>query len=70
MSVFIGEARGPDHNSPAVAADVWCSPGQVELTVFGSTRVSISIDPVAARNYAALLVRGADEAERMRKEKP
>lgn len=73
MSVFIGAARGPSNNSPHDAAEVWADRGGVSLNVFegngsDATRNGISrrLDPVAARNLAALLVRGADEAERMR----
>lgn len=75
MSVFIGGVRGPNHNSPNDAADVWCSRSGVELRAFASNLdaskserdgVQRTFDPVAARNLAALLVRGAEEAERMR----
>jgi hypothetical protein len=78
MSAFIGSVNGPRHNSPHAAAEVWCSLSGVELFLV-RTRVASelpseeeiektrrSFDPIAARNLAALLVRGADEAERMR----
>jgi hypothetical protein len=72
MSAFIGSVRGPNHNSPHDAAEVWCSRSDVELNLFvDSARdkrdgLKRRLDPVAARNLAALLVRGADECERMR----
>lgn len=72
MSAYIGNVRGPDHNSPAIAAEVWCSSGQVELHVMQSTAesgASRDFDPIAARNLAALLVRVSEEAERMREKK-
>jgi ferredoxin len=75
MSAFIGGVRGPQHNSPHEAADVWCSPGGIELRAFTgnsdtrrSTRDGVRrlLDPIAARNLAALLVRASEEVERMR----
>jgi len=78
VSVFIGGVRGPHHNSPHEAAAVWCSPSGVELRAFASdsdagysTRDGVhrQFDPIAARNLAALLVRAADETERMRARK-
>ena len=69
MSAFIGKVNGPHHNSPKEAAAVWCSPGQVELTLADVTNkhlgTSRNLDPIAARNLAALLVRASEEAERM-----
>jgi len=70
MSVFIGNVKGPRHNSPDDAANVWCSPGRVELNVIeGSGPLENGahrdLDPIAARNLAALLVRASEEAERM-----
>ena len=74
MSVRIGGVRGPSSNSPHDAADVWCSRSGVELRVFNSDLdaklserqgVMRTLDPVAARNLAALLVRASEEAERM-----
>lgn len=74
MSALIGKVKGPDHNSPNDAAEVWCSPSQVELTVYKGADslsglimdgVSRNLDPIAARNLAALLVRASEEAERM-----
>ena len=78
MSAYIGSVNAPDHNSPGKAAEVWCSPGRVELLLLaGSVRftgpleesIQRSFDPIAARNLAALLVRASEEAERMQKEK-
>lgn len=77
MIAFIGSVMGPHHNSPNEVADVWTSVSDagVELRVFKGDEdagrserdgISKSLDPVAARNLAALLVRAADEAERMR----
>jgi hypothetical protein len=75
MSVRIGGVRGPSSNSPNDTADVWCSRSGVEVRVFNSDLdaklserqgVTRTLDPVAARNFAALLVRASDEVERMR----
>ena len=76
MSVFIGAVRGPHHNSPHDAGDVWAHKNGISLRLFegnGSSPskeqgVERNLDPVAARNLAALLVRGAEESERMHKE--
>ncbi len=73
MSVFIGNVKGPNHNSPDDVASVWCSLGYVELTISGDKNdpdysawtVRRSLDPIAARNLAALLVRASEEADRM-----
>jgi hypothetical protein len=72
VSVFIGSVKGPHHNSPADLAEVWCSPNQVELNLFiavvqGDKKSGLprNLDPIAARNLAALLVRASEEAERM-----
>jgi hypothetical protein len=74
VSALIGKVKGPDHNSQHDAAEVWCSPGLVELTVYKGADslsglimdgVSRNLDPIAARNLAALLVRASEEAERM-----
>ena len=69
MSSFIGAVKGPHHNSPDSAGEVWCSLGGVELSLFviaGVAPVTRSFDPIAARNLAALLVRASEEVERMR----
>jgi hypothetical protein len=63
MSVYIGSVRGPHHNSPDSAADVWCSPAGIEIQ-WG--KQCAALDPIAARNFAALLVRASEEVERMR----
>ena len=73
MSVFIGNVKGPNHNSPDDAASVSSSSGHVELSVVGDAddpdyaagAVRRSLDPIAARNLAALLVRASEEADRM-----
>lgn len=70
MSAFIGNVKGPHHNSPHDAVDVWCSPGLIEINVFEGDGTSKdgahkNLDPIAARNLAALLVRASEEAERM-----
>jgi len=73
VSAYIGSARGPHHNSPQEAAEVWCSPRAVEVNLFSGKPdrdgISRSFDPIAARNLAALLVRAAEEAERMAEKK-
>ena len=62
MSVRIGEVR-PEHPNPLQAAiHVQASRAGVELL----TSINLTLQPVEARNYAALLVRAADEVERMR----
>lgn len=76
MSVFIGSVKGPHHNSTTEAGEVWSDGGGVSLRVFearvfevaGTAKegVDCRLDPVAARNLAALLVRASEEAERMR----
>lgn len=76
MSVFIGAVRGPHHNSPHDAGDVWADRSGTTLRLFEGNGSSVDktkgverrLDPVAARNLAALLVRGAEESERMHKE--
>jgi hypothetical protein len=74
VSAFIGKVKGPRHNSPHDAVDVWCSLNAVAFNVFEQCNydlesrridVSVSLDPIAARNLAALLVRASEEAERM-----
>lgn len=68
MSVRIGEVNPrviPDAITDGkIAADVivQASRAGVEL----HTEPKLTLDPIQARNYAALLVRGADEVERMR----
>ena len=73
MSSFIGAVKGPHHNSPDNAGEVWCSLGGVELSLYGSgstpergSGIKRTFDPIAARNLAALLVRASEEVERMR----
>ena len=73
MSALIGSVKGPHHNSPHDAAKVWCSLGGVEIWLFvgsGSEPTTVgavrTLDPIAARNLAALLVRASEEVERMR----
>jgi len=63
MSAFIGHVNAPHHNSPTKHAEVWASLAGVEFVLFSEARL---LDPTAARDYAALLVRAADESERMR----
>jgi hypothetical protein len=62
VSVRIGEVQSCTDPGGQPAAYISASTGGVE--VFSDER--ITIDPVQARNYAALLVRAADEVERMR----
>ena len=75
MSVFIGNVKGPRHNSPNDVAQVWCSSGAVEFNVLNSggavdlgskqLDASVSMDPISARTLAALLVCASEEADRM-----
>lgn len=60
MSVRIGEVLDP--TKAQVVAHVGASTAGVEV----NTEARLTFDPVEARNYAALLVRAADEVERMR----
>lgn len=60
MSVRIGEVL-PQVDQAAVF--VHASTAGVELR----SETSVTLDPVQARNYAALILRGADEVERMRR---
>jgi hypothetical protein len=73
MSAFIGCVRGPNNNSPYDAGEVWADAEGVSLNLFegnGSVRTGVvgctrRFNPIAARNLAALLVRAAEESERM-----
>lgn len=65
MSAFIGSVKGPNHNSERTVADVWCGLHHVEIRVVDEPGV-FALDPIAARNFAALLVRASEEVERMR----
>lgn len=60
MSALIGKLYGASNK---VVAEVWSSRGGVEISVDSA---SVSLDPIAARNYAALLARASEEVERMR----
>jgi hypothetical protein len=66
MSVRIGEV--PVVGSQDGAAHALASRGGVELSVSsdGESSEEVTLEPVQARNYAALLVRAANEVERMR----
>lgn len=68
MSAFIGDVKAPHSNSPNTRFRVFCSLSGVEINdlAFSEDVVSVCLDPIAARNYAALLVRAAEECERMR----
>ena len=66
MSAFIGTVKGPHHNSPKEVATVWCSVAGVELSLFKEGDL-LSLDPIAARNLAAFLVRASEEVERMQR---
>ena len=63
------EVHHPHHNSPA-AGNVFADAAGVRLVlekmIHNDGLSGLPLDPVAARNLAALLVRGADECERMR----
>lgn len=61
--VRIGEV-GPWGKDGSVKANVLASVGGVEIM----SDSPLTLDPVQARNYAALLVRGAQECERMRRQ--
>ena len=68
MSAFIGNVH-----VPGVSVDVWCSSAGAEITVTRNTpRIDddiLTLDPINARNLAALLVRASEETERMRNAK-
>jgi hypothetical protein len=62
MSALIGNVRAPNND---VLAEVWCGLGGVEI--FPREKFTqTGFDPIAARNFAALLVRASEEVERMR----
>jgi hypothetical protein len=61
MSVRIGDVK-PDPMTQNAGAFVSASRGGVEI----ASALTLHLQPVEARNYAALLVRAADEVERMR----
>lgn len=61
MSVRIGEVK-PGIESTKAAVHVHASRGGIEL----HSDPRVTLDPVEARNFAALLVRASDEVERMR----
>ena len=60
MSARIGEVKAGSR----VLGRVSASRGGVEVTIEGS------LDPIEARNLAALIVRGSEETERMRRNDP
>lgn len=62
MSAKIGDVVDA---SGAKIAEVYASTGGVEVNWLGP-QYSRTISPIAARNYAAILVRAGDEVERMR----
>lgn len=66
MSALIGNLKGPNHNSPDDVVAVWASTGGVEIMPLANDASRLVLDPIAARNYAALLVRASEEVERMR----
>lgn len=71
MSAFIGSLHGPGANGASVVADVWASSAGVEVrpgdeNLFKRVFTAGALDPIVARNFAALLVRAGDEVERMR----
>lgn len=74
MSALIGCQRGPSNNSPHDAAEVWADRSGITLNLFSGNGTDATrdgtarrFDAIAARNLAALLVRGADEHERMQR---
>jgi hypothetical protein len=68
MSVRIGEVNPrviPDAISDGkIAADAIVLASRAGVEVYAEPK--LTLDPIPARNYAALLVRAADEVERMR----
>lgn len=62
MSAFIGSLKS--HGNDIV--EVWCSIGGIELRLISSKLEECNLDPIVARNFAALLVRASEEVERMR----
>ncbi len=65
MSAKIGEVHGPASNSPSIVVEMFASLAGAEMRVLKHEQ-HVTLDPIAARNLAALLVRAADECERMR----
>lgn len=69
MSVRIGEVNPRVmHGQVVITADVLVSASRAGVEVDSESK--FTLDPVQARNYAALLIRGADEVERMRNRVP
>lgn len=65
MSVRIGEVNPRvTHGQVVITADVLVSASRAGVELHSDPQ--ITLDPVQARNFAALLIRGADEVERMR----
>lgn len=68
MSVRIGEVNPrsmPDAITDSrIEADVIVQASRAGVELYSAPK--LTLDPIQARNYAALLVRGADEVERMR----
>jgi hypothetical protein len=62
MSAIIGTVPPIEVTYPDKGAVVYASLGGVELHCDDK----FTLDPIQARNFAALLVRAADEVERMR----
>lgn len=71
MSALIGYLKGPVANGARDVASVWASTAGVEIHLdlreHQDPRETLATyDPLVARNFAALLVRGSEEVERMR----
>ena len=69
MSVRIGEVNPrATHGQVTITADVLVHASRAGVELDSESK--FTLDPVQARNYAALLVRAADEVERMRVRHP
>lgn len=69
MSAKIGDLFTTHNGSDSKIGEVWASRGGVEITWTWSTSATYrpTMDPIAARNAASLLVRASEEVERMRR---
>ena len=69
MSAKIGDLFTTHNGSNSKIGEVWASRGGVELHLTEGATIMhrAPMDPIAARNAAAVLVRASEEVERMRR---
>jgi len=68
VSAKIGDVFTSANRSDSKVGEVWCSRAGVELHLAGGVdlRRMPALEPIAARNFAALVQRASEESERMR----